>query len=401
MARRDERGADKSLDADGAGSRAGAVPIAGSDWFSRNILAFGLASLFSDAGHEMATAVLPMFLLSSVGGSAATFGLLEGVSDALSTAAKIVSGWFSDGLRHRKPIGIVGYAATGVGMAAFALARSPFGVFAVRAISWTGRGMRSPVRDAMLAEAVPAWAYGRAFGFDRTMDTAGAVVGPLVALVLMGHLAYRPIFALTLVPGVLSVLAFASVREIARVRRRQPLRASLAGLPRRFKAFLGAVFLFGLGDFARSLLVLRAVEMLPSSGLLTPARGAVALYVLHNLVHAVSAYPIGVLGERFGARRVLAGGYLVFSGMAAGFLVAPARPSLLVLAGLFVLAGLALSAEEVLERAVAAELLPEPLRGTGFGALAAVNGVGDLVASALVGWLWPPSRRPPASATRR
>jgi sugar phosphate permease len=221
MARREERGTDEHLESGGTESPAETIQISGFRWFGRNILAFGLASLFSDAGHEMATAVLPMFLVS-VGGSAATLGLLEGVSDALSTAAKIVSGWFSDGLRHRKPIGLVGYAATGVGMAAFALARSPFGVFADRAISWTGRGMRGPVRDAMLAKAVPPWAYGRAFGFHRAMDTAGAVIGPLVALVLMGHLAYRPIFAITLVPGVLSVLAFASVREIARARRRQP-----------------------------------------------------------------------------------------------------------------------------------------------------------------------------------
>lgn len=137
-------------------------------WLNRSVLAFGLASLFSDAGHETATAILPFFLVS-VGGSAAVLGLVEGVSDALSTAAKLASGWYSDGLRHRKPLGVVGYAATGVGMAAFALTWTPFQVLFVRACSWLGRGMRGPVRDAMLAEAVSRDDVGRAFGFHRAM----------------------------------------------------------------------------------------------------------------------------------------------------------------------------------------------------------------------------------------
>ncbi|HXJ34446.1 MAG TPA: MFS transporter [Candidatus Eisenbacteria bacterium] len=356
-------------------------------WLNRTVLAFGVASLLSDAGHETATAVLPLFLVS-LGGSAASLGFVEGISDALSTAAKLLAGWYSDGLRHRRPIGVVGYAATGIGMAALALARVPSQVLGVRAASWVGRGMRGPVRDAMLAEAVPATARGRAFGFHRAMDTVGAVLGPLLALLLLGRFGYRTIFLATLVPGILSIAAFASAPELGKPRRRPPLRASLADLPAPFRRFLVAVFLFGLGDFARSLLILRAVSLLGSSSSVPPERMAVAMYALHNLVHACSSYGIGVLGERVGARRVLAAGYAAYAAMALGFVAAADHPGIVVLAGLFVLAGVAMAAEEVLEATVAADLLPEGVRGTGYGALAAVNGVGDLVASSVVGALW-------------
>ena len=362
------------------------VPRAPRPWKNRTVLAFGLASLFSDAGHETATAILPFFLVS-LGGSAAALGLVEGVADALSTAAKLTAGWFSDGLTRRKPLGIVGYVATGIGMGAFALAKSPAHVLAIRSASWVGRGMRGPVRDAMLTDAVNEEARGPAFGFHRAMDTIGAVLGPLLALLLLARCGYRAIFALTLVPGLLSVLAFASAPEAPHPRVRRAFGATLRELPRSYRRFLVAVGIFGLGDFARGLLVLRAAQMLPAQGI-PPTTVGVALYVVHNLVHACSAYGIGVLGVRVGALRVLAGGYFLFALMAVGFLLAPATLPIWLLALLFSLAGLATATEEVLEPTVAAAMLPEPVRGTGFGALAAVNGVGDLVASVVVGWLW-------------
>jgi MFS family permease len=240
-------------------------------WLNRSVFLFGLASLFSDAGHEMATAILPLFLVS-LGGSAAALGLIEGIADALSTAATLASGWYSDGLPRRRPLGVAGYAATGLGMAAFALVHSPIGVFAVRTASWIGRGMRGPVRDAMLAEAVPPEARGRAFGFHRAMDTVGAVIGPLLALALVGSLGYRTIFALTLVPGVFSVIAFASAPKMLRVRTHLPFGASLRELPGPFRRFLVAVGIFGLGDFARSLLILRGAQLLPAGGALGPTQ---------------------------------------------------------------------------------------------------------------------------------
>lgn len=363
----------------------GATPA---PWLNRTVFLCGVASLMSDAGHEMATAVLPLFLVT-IGGSAGALGLIEGVADGLSTGAKLLSGWYSDGLARRRSIGTLGYAATGLGMAAFALARNPFHALIVRGVSWFGRGMRGPVRDAMIAEAVPAESYGRAFGFHRAMDTAGAVVGPLLALALMRHVDFRTIFALTLIPGVLSVVAFGAIDEVPRVRRRDSLRASLGALPARYRWFLVAVGIFGLGDFARSLLILRVAELLDRGGhSMAPALTAVSLYVGHNLVHALSAYGIGVLATRYRAARLLCAGYACFAAMAIGFIVAPAVPSVGYLALLFLLAGLAMSAQEVLEGTVAAEMLPPPIRGTGYGALAAVNGIGDLAASAVVGWLW-------------
>src|SRR5262249_14018441 len=159
------------------------------------------------------------------------------------------------------------------------------------------------------------------------MDTVGAVIGPVVAFGLAASLGYRTIFAITLIPGVLSILAFASAPETRRMRTRLPFRASLRELPSSFRWFLGAVGIFGLGGFARSLLILRAAQMLPHGAGLRPDHVAIGLYVLHNLVHALSAYGIGVLGTRLGARPVLAAGYATFSLMCLGFLLVPAAPS--------------------------------------------------------------------------
>jgi MFS family permease len=278
---------------------------------NRSVLAFGLASLFSDAGHETATAVLPFFLVS-VGGSAAALGLVEGVADALSTAAKLASGWYSDGLHHRKPLGVIGYAATGIGKAAFAVTWTPLQVLGVRAVSWLGRGMRGPVRDAMLTEAVPPEAVGPAFGFHRAMDTFGAVLGPLAAFLLLSRFGYRTIFALTLIPGVLSILAFASAPEVGHARTRVAFRASLKELPPHFRAFLVAVGIFGLGDFARSLLILRAAQMHPPESL-SPEQFAIGLYVFHNLVHSGLLRPLG-LGA-FGRRHLFIHGGLLLEAL--------------------------------------------------------------------------------------
>lgn len=356
-------------------------------WLTRTVVAFGMASLFSDAGHEMATAILPLFL-ASIGGSSAALGLIEGLADALSTGAKLWSGWFSDGLKRRKPIAVLGYVATGFGMAGFALTTRPVEVFLVRVTSWVGRGARGPVRDAMLSEAVPVEAVSRAFGFHRAMDTAGAVIGPLIALSLMASFGWPTLFALTLIPGILSVIAFSAIRESAVHRRRLSLTASLADLPPDFRRFMVAVGIFGMGDFSRSLLILRASQLSAARGDASPDSIAVGLYVFHNVVHAISAYGIGVLGARFGTRRVLAMGYAAFAAMAVGFALLPVDAPIGPIIVLFALAGLAMSAEEVLEGTAAAEMLPEKLRGTGYGALAAVNGVGDFMASVVVGSLW-------------
>ncbi len=370
-----------------------AVPTTG--WLNRNVVGMALASFFSDAGHEMATAILPLFLIA-IGAPAAALGTIEGVADAVSSFVKLGAGWFSDRIGRRKPIAVTGYFLTGLTTGLFAFVVSWPQVLLARAAGWFGRGMRGPVRDAMLAESVPAEARGRAFGFHRMGDTLGAITGPALALLMLSLIngsvtesTYRTIFLITLIPGLLSALSFLFfVTE----HRRQPnhdqnLVASIRSLPRGFRAYLIGVGLFGIGDFAHSLLTLRAAEMLtPTLGAATAGQTAILLYVIHNVLYAGMAFPIGALADRVGKRGLLAAGYGVAALMSIGWIVAV--PSVWYLAILFALGGTFIAAEDALEGAIAADLLPEDVRGTGYGVLATVNGLGDFMSSIIVGLLW-------------
>lgn len=355
-------------------------------WLNRNVLGMGITSFFSDFGHEMATAILPMFLLT-IGGSAAALGVIEGIADAVSSFVKLGAGWYSDRIGRRKPIVTLGYLLTAVAKASFALATAWPHLLWGRTVGWFGRGIRGPLRDAMLADSVGSAAYGRAFGFHRAADTLGAVVGPLTAFALVGLLGYRQIFWLTLIPGAISVGAIAVLVREPRGQARRALKftAALRDLPASFRRFLLGVGAFGLGDFAHSLLTLRAAELLtPAMGAARAGQAAVLFYTLHNLSYAVASYPVGSLGDRIGKRGLLALGYLLAAVMGVGLMVS-ANPWALL--GLFPLGGVYLAMEEALEGALAAELLPAPIRGTGYGLLATVNGVGDLVSSLVVGGL--------------
>ncbi|HEY3876096.1 MAG TPA: MFS transporter, partial [Candidatus Kapabacteria bacterium] len=217
-------------------------------WLNRTVLGIGMASLFSDMSHEVATALLPAFL-STMGVAAAWLGAIEGVSDGLASFTKMGSGYFTDKLRNRKPLVVAGYLVTALGTASFALATQAWQVMLGRSIAWFGRGVRSPVKKAVLAAAVTKETYGRAFGFERTMDTIGAIVGPALAFVLLGamHQNYSALFALTLIPGFLAVgfIAFA-VRERGRVPvKYRSFREGLRALPQSFRSLLAGVGLFG------------------------------------------------------------------------------------------------------------------------------------------------------------
>lgn len=367
-----------------------------SEWLTRNVWGMALTSFLSDTSHEVATAILPLYL-ALLGIPAVALGAIEGVADGLSSAAKLTAGWIGDRTPKRKPMVICGYALTGISVGAFAAAASwPF-ILAVRAIGWLGRGVRGPLRDAILTESVSPSARGRAFGFERMGDTLGAIVGPLGALglialltpILSELLVYRWIFLIAMVPGILAALCFGVfVRE--QPRQHQPrlqFRAAMASLPRPYRRYLLGVGLFGSGDFAHTLLTLRAVELLtPQFGLATAGTIAVGLYILHNVLYAGMSYPVGVLADRMNKRNLLVLGYLLAAIMGICLMLPFSSP--LYLALIFAIAGLYIAVEDTLERAIAADYLPENVRSTGFGALAAVNGVGDLVSSLVVGVLW-------------
>lgn len=358
-----------------------------SKWLNRNVIGIGTTSLFSDLSHETATTILPVFL-SSIGAPPAALGVIEGAADAISSFAKIGAGYYSDKTGKRKPIAVVGYFLTGIAKASFALATAWGHVLIGRSVGWFGRGIRNPVRDTILTESTLPEAYGKTFGFERALDTAGAILGPLTALWLITFLTYRQVFLLTLIPGMLATLVFAFIVK-TKVRPPNPeltFRASLKNLPPRFKLFLLAVGIFGMGDFAHTMLILRATQLFSHTTPENASALAISLYVIHNIIYAIASYPAGAIGDRIGKKRVLVGGYLAGGAMSTALILPIDSYSYLLL--VFVCAGLYIAIQDSLERAIAAELLPDDLRATGYGALATVNGVGDFVSSTLVGILW-------------
>jgi MFS family permease len=363
-------------------------------WLTRGVVGIGLASLLSDWGHEAATAILPTFLLS-LGAPAVALGLIEGVSDGLSSLAKLAGGSIADRPRWPKPVAIVGYLATALTTFAYSFAdRWPF-LLAMRSLGWIGRGARGPSRDTLLADSVRPDEQGRAFGFERAMDTIGAVLGPLSATALLGVLGARGVLRLTLVPGAAAAVAFACLAPAqGRLQRRAPVSADEPGrkvrfspLPKSFWHFLAGVFTHGIGDFAPTLFILRASQILtPKMGAARAATVSLALYTFYNLVNAAASYPAGAAADRTNKRGLLAAGYLVSAVTCAGFILT--RPTIFVLVILFGLAGIHGAFQQSLEKSAAAELLPQDVRGWGFGVLATANGIGDMVSSAVVGALW-------------
>jgi len=356
-------------------------------WLTRNVIAIGLLSLFSDIGHELTTAILPLSL-ATFGSGALALGTIEGVSDAASSLMKLWMSYYSDRIGRRKPILVAGYILTAI-MGAFGFVTAWWQMLVIRTAGWLGRGARGPIRDALLAESVPAEAHGRAFGFERAMDTVGAVVGPAIALSLIGLISLKHIFLIAFVPGAITVFIAAFVIQDRRrtPSKHQTLVQSIRELPRQFGTYVGAVSIFGLGNFAHTLLVLYVVGRLsPSMGQVAAQRTGVALYILHNVIYAAVSYPAGALGDRVSKRMVLASGYALFGAMCLGFLFGPAN--LTVYVALFVLAGVYVGIVDGMEKALAADILPLDKRGIGYGVLATANSIGDLLSSVVVGFLW-------------
>lgn len=368
-------------------------------WLNRNVWGMTLTSMLSDACYEMVLAVLPGFL-PVIHVAAAALGWIEGASDAFSSSLKLFAGHYSDKIGRRKWMIVLGYFFTGTGLSIFATAFTWIPILLGRMVSWFGKGIRGSLRDAMLSESVDAGVRGRAFGFHRAGDTVGAIIGPLAGAGLLAvlpkappDLPFRHIFLLSLIPGLCAPVVFAlMVRET----RRQPmpekkLVASLRQLPPGFRRFLISVGIFGSGDFSPTLLTLAAATLLrPTHGAVRAAELAAILYVIRNIVYASGSFPIGALSDRTAKRPLLAAGYFC-AAVAAGasaILFDIGAANFAALAGVFAVSGVFAAAQDTLEGAIPPDLTDAAMRGTVYGTLGAVNGAGDLMASALVGTLW-------------
>ncbi len=361
-------------------------------WLNSSIFGIGLASLFSDIGHEMATTAMPV-LLASVGAGSMVLGLIEGLADGFSSFAKLFSGLYSDRLRRRKPLAVAGYFLTASGMASFAFATNWWHILIGRVGGWIGRGVRTPIRKVLLAEATTPATYGRAFGLERAMDSLGAVFGPSLTLLLVATVGLRPVFLLTFIPGIIAALLIVYlVKEKEHAPRPDiKLWSGMKSLPHEFRKYLVGVGIAGSGDFSNTLLILWATQAFASRyGMAKGAAIAMFFYVIYNVVYAVSCYFSGIFADRFSKRWVLSIGYAL-AVVPAFALMAPGA-SFIKFGVVFVFSGVYMGVWETLESATAATLLPADIRGVGFGTLSTINGLGDFISSSVVGllWMWSP-----------
>lgn len=367
---------------------------AGSRWFTRGVRDIAAASFFSDAGHEMATSVLPTFLTTTLGAGPAALGAVEGVSDALIGVSKLAGGPLAADPARRGRIASGGYLVTAVATAAIGLATAVWQVGALRAIAWISRGVRGPARDTLLMSLVPREAYGRASGAERAGDNAGAILGPLLAAGLVAVIGVRHILLLALIPGLLAAAAITAAarearRTVAAPSARRTLSLNLAelrraGLPRA----LAPATLFEIGNVATTLLILRATELLASGGRTATAAASLAIlmYAAHNGAATVSALTGGHLTDRIGPRYVLGAGASCY--VVAYVAFAADGSAWAVVLGAFLLAGVGIGLVETAETTTVALALPDRLRGNGFGVLGLIQSFGDLGASLVVGLLW-------------
>jgi len=315
-------------------------------------------------------------------------GVIEGVADGVSTIFEVWSGWYSDKIGKRKGLAAVGYFITAFSKASFALATNWWQVLIGRTAGWIGWSVRSPVRDALLVESTRPATVGRAFAFHRTMDTLGAIAGPLTATLLIAHVPIRTIFLISLVPG---LCAFLSILLLVKEKPKQPdtrnAWRSMKDLSSGFKKFLIPIGIFGISNFASTFLILRAETLLsPVHGILSAGIFAVGLYTFSHVVYALVAYPIGVLADRYSKKFILTIGYILFALVCFGFAIADGRFWLLVL--LFALNGMYTAIIESSQPALASTLIADDQHGAGFGVMSSVDGLGDFLSSVIVGLLW-------------
>lgn len=372
---------------------AAAISQAGDEqWLSRGVVSVAAASLLSDSGHEIATAILPSFITTVLRSTAAALGVIEGVSDALTGIAKLLAGPFANDAQRRGRMASGGYLGTAVATGAIALATTVWQAGALRALAWISRGVRSPARDSLLSTLAPSDAYGRAFGLERAGDNLGAVAGPLLAAGLVSWVGIRPALYFAFIPGALAAVAILSAAHAARGRvtaGRERARMHLSAL--RDSGLLGGmvpVALFECGNLATTLLILRATQLLHTGSRSAAAAASLAIliYAAHNALAALVAYAGGHWLDRAGPWVVFAAAAALYVLAYAGFAGGPASWAGLLVC--FCVAGAGIGLGETAESTLVASSLPERLRGSGFGVLGGVQAAGDLIATVVAGVLY-------------
>jgi MFS family permease len=350
------------------------------------VIALGFVSLAMDLSSEMIHALLPLFMVGTLGLSVAAVGLIDGIAESTASITKVFSGWLSDRLGRRKPLILVGYGLAALSKPLFPLAAGAVPVLAARFADRIGKGIRGAPRDALIADVTPAAIRGRAFGLRQSMDTAGAFAGPLIAIGLMLVLAndIRAVFWIAVIPAAAAVLlVLFAVEEppaAAGAAARPPLRfAELKRLDRAYWGVVAIGILFTLARFSEAFLILKASD----EGL--PLWLAPAVLVVMNLVYSAAAYPAGIASDRIGTRGLLLASLAL---LAAADLLLALVPGLTAAFAAIALWGLHMGLSQGLLSRLVADRSPAPLRGSAFGLFNLATGLAMLAASVTAGLLW-------------
>jgi MFS family permease len=361
---------------------AGTDEAGGPEGLGRNVYALAAVSLFNDVATEMIYPLLPVFLATVLGASAGFIGAIEGAAESTAALLKLASGWWSDRMSRRKPLVVAGYTLASIVRPLVALATSAAQVLVIRVSDRVGKGLRNAPRDALIADSVHPAMRGRAFGLRSAADNAGALIGPLIAFVLVQWvgLSLRSVFWFAAIPGAITVaVAVIGVREVAKhtaVAKKAELRTGMGG---RFWAFLAVLLIFTLGNSTDAFLLLRAKQ------LGVPVALAPILWALLNGVKSISNVPGGALSDRVGRRPALVAGWLVY---AAVYLLFGRATQAWHVWVLFAAYGVYFGLTEGTELALIADVAPVERRGAAYGWYYLAIGIGALPASIGFGMLW-------------
>ena len=356
----------------------------------RNVWAVGFTSLFMDISSEMVVYLIPLFLSNVLGVQTSIIGLIDGIAEAIASILKLFSGWFSDKMGGRKWLAVAGYGLSAVVKPFYFFAQSWGMIAGVRWADRIGKGIRTAPRDALVADSTSKEIRGLAFGFHRAMDTVGAMIGLLIATLVVWRVqansldlsrsTFQIIVLISMIPALLAVFSLAiGAKDVPVTGQRAAPKFSLKNLGKPFSIFLVIVSIFTLGNSSDSFLVLRAQNL----GI--TVTGIMIMVAVFNLVYAAVSTPAGSLSDRIGRRRLIVGGWLVYAVIYLGFAAANTAWQVWLL---YVAYGLYYGLAYGSANALVADLVPENMRGTAFGTYHAVIGLLAFPASLIAGILW-------------
>lgn len=348
----------------------------------RNVIGLGFVSFFTDISTEMILSILPIYIIKELGGSRAVLGLIEGIAQALNYILRTISGIISDKIGRRKVVVFIGYSISNLTKPFLGFAKTWVDALVIRTADRIGKGVRTSARDALLSESISEKRLGMAFGIHRAMDQSGAVIGPLLTIIITAWIGLRYVFWLSFIPGILALLPLIF---IVKEKRRKVSRRSIEYqfkqvMYREFLLLLIVVAVFAIGAYNFSFILLRSSEIgIPDS--LIPL-----IYMIINLSHTAIAIPFGSLADKIGKRNSLLISYQTFILSTLFILLSPATFFMAIIFA--IIYGIYMGTAETIQRALVAEYVSPELRGTAYGLYYIVYGSMSLIAQTFFGYLW-------------